>query len=99
MICLQVQARASIPSQITAFGVVGLLLPSSAPSGRPDTDARRKIQVVANTGVGPDRRAAGRRAGCSGLVRQISGQLQRGDIALADRFFCNYWVIADSLHR
>ena len=31
-----------------------------------------------------------------GLVRQISGQLQPGDIALADRFFCN-WVIADSL--
>ena len=34
-----------------------------------------------------------------GLFRQISGQLQPGDIALADRFFCNYWVIADSQRR
>ena len=34
-----------------------------------------------------------------GLFREISGQLQPGDIALADRFFCNYWVIADSLRR
>ena len=34
-----------------------------------------------------------------GLFRQIKGQLQPGDIALADRFFCNYWVIADSQQR
>jgi hypothetical protein len=34
-----------------------------------------------------------------GLYRQIRDQLQPGDIALADRFFCNYWVIADSLRR
>jgi Transposase DDE domain len=34
-----------------------------------------------------------------GLYRQINGQLQPGDIALADRFFCNYWVIADSQRR
>ena len=34
-----------------------------------------------------------------GLYRQISGVLQPGDIALADRFFCNCWVIADSQRR
>jgi len=33
------------------------------------------------------------------MRQSLSGQLQRGDIALADRSFCNYWVIADSLRR
>ena len=33
------------------------------------------------------------------LFRQISGQFQPGDIALADRFFCSYWVIADLQRR
>jgi putative transposase len=28
------------------------------------------------------------------LLRQVIGQFQRGDIALADRFFCSYWTIA-----
>ena len=28
------------------------------------------------------------------LLRQIIDQFQPGDIALADRFFCSYWVIA-----
>jgi len=29
------------------------------------------------------------------LLRQVLGQFQPGDIALADRFFCSYWVIAE----
>ena len=28
------------------------------------------------------------------LLRQIVGQFEPGDIVLADRFFCSYWVIA-----
>jgi hypothetical protein len=28
------------------------------------------------------------------LLRQVLDQFQRGDIALADRFFCSYWTIA-----
>jgi hypothetical protein len=28
------------------------------------------------------------------LLRQVIDQFQRGDIALADRFFCSYWVLA-----
>ena len=33
------------------------------------------------------------------LLRQIVGQFQAGDIALADRFFCSYWVIAELKSR
>jgi hypothetical protein len=33
------------------------------------------------------------------LLRQIIDQFHRGDIALADRFFCSYWVIAAYLAR
>jgi len=33
------------------------------------------------------------------LLRQIITQFQPGDIALADRFFCSYWVIAALLAR
>lgn len=33
------------------------------------------------------------------LLRPIVGQFQAGDIALADRFFCSYWVIAEFKRR
>jgi hypothetical protein len=33
------------------------------------------------------------------LLRQIVGQFEPGDIALADRFFCSYWVIAELQRR
>jgi hypothetical protein len=52
------------------------------------------VGTVLEAAIGPYQ---GKQSSELGLFRQISGQLQRGDIALADRFFCNYWVIADSL--
>jgi hypothetical protein len=63
-----------------------------------------RILVVISLAVGTVLEAAmgpyqGKQSSELGLFRQIRGQLQRGDIALADRFFCNYWVIADLLHR
>jgi hypothetical protein len=63
-----------------------------------------RILVVISLAVGTVLEAAmgacqGKQASELGLLRQISGALQPGDIALADRFFCNYWVIAHSLHR
>jgi Transposase DDE domain len=54
------------------------------------------VGTVLEAAMGPYR---GKEASELGLLRQISGQLQQGDIALADRFYCNYWVIADSLRR
>jgi hypothetical protein len=33
------------------------------------------------------------------LLRQVVGHFQPGDIALADRFFCSYWVIAELQRR
>lgn len=33
------------------------------------------------------------------LLRQVVDQFQPGDIALADRFFCSYWVIAELERR
>ena len=63
-----------------------------------------RILVIISLAVGTVLEAAmgpyqGKQSSELGLYRQISGQLQPGDIALADRFFCNYWVIADSLRR
>jgi Transposase DDE domain len=63
-----------------------------------------RLLVVISLAVGTVLEAAmgpyqGKQSSELGLFRQIRGQLQRGDIALADRFFCNYWVIADSLRR
>jgi hypothetical protein len=63
-----------------------------------------RILVVISLAVGTVLEAAmgpcqGKQTSELGLFRQICGQLERGDIALADRFFCNYWVIADSLRR
>ena len=54
------------------------------------------VGTVLEAAMGPYQ---GKQSSELGLYRQISGQLQPGDIALADRFFCNYWVIADSQRR
>jgi Transposase DDE domain len=54
------------------------------------------VGTVLEAAMGPYQ---GKQSSELGLLRQISGQLQPGDIALADRFFCNYWVIADSQQR
>ena len=54
------------------------------------------VGTVLEAALGPYQ---GKQSSELGLFRQISGQLHPGDIALADRFFCNYWVIADSLRR
>jgi Transposase DDE domain len=63
-----------------------------------------RILLVISLAVGTVLEAAmgpyqGKQASELGLLRQISGQLQPGDIALADRFFCSYWVITDSQAR
>jgi Transposase DDE domain len=54
------------------------------------------VGTVLDAAMGPYR---GKQSGELGLYRQICGQLQPGDIALGDRLFCNYWVIADSRRR
>jgi Transposase DDE domain len=54
------------------------------------------VGTVLEAAVGPYQ---GKQTGELALLRQISGQLQPGDIALADRLFCGYWVIADSVRR
>jgi hypothetical protein len=54
------------------------------------------VGTVLDAAMGPYR---GKQTGELGLYRQICGQLQPGDIALGDRLFCNYWVIADSQRR
>ncbi len=54
------------------------------------------VGTVLEAAMGPYQ---GKQSSELGLFRQISGHLQPGDIALADRFFCNYWVIADSQRR
>jgi hypothetical protein len=63
-----------------------------------------RILVITSLAVGTVLEAAmgpyqGKQSSELGLFRQISGRLQPGEIALADRFFCHYWVIADSLRR
>jgi hypothetical protein len=52
------------------------------------------VGTVLDAAMGPYR---GKQSSELGLYRQINGQ--PGDIALADRLFCNYWVIADSQRR
>jgi Transposase DDE domain len=54
------------------------------------------VGTVLEAAMGPYR---GKETGELGLLRQISGALRAGDIALADRLFCSYWVIADSQAR
>ncbi len=54
------------------------------------------VGTVLEAAMGPYR---GKETSELGLLRQISGALKPGDIALGDRHFCSYWVIADSLRR
>jgi Transposase DDE domain len=49
------------------------------------------VGTVLEAAVGPYQ---GKETSELALLRQIVGQFQPGDIALADRFFCSYWVIA-----
>jgi hypothetical protein len=63
-----------------------------------------RILVVISLAVGTVLEAAmgpyqGKQTSELALLRQVSRQLHPGDIALADRFFCSYWVIADSQAR
>jgi Transposase DDE domain len=63
-----------------------------------------RLLVVISLAVGTVLEAAmgacqGKQTSELSLLRQISGQLQVGDIALADRLFCSYWVIADLRQR
>jgi len=58
-----------------------------------------RILVVFSLAVGTVLEAAmgpyqGKETSELALLRQIIDQFQTGDIALADRFFCSYWVIA-----
>jgi hypothetical protein len=50
------------------------------------------VGTVLDAMVGPYK---GKETSELALLRQIVGQFQAGDIMLADRFFCSYWVIAD----
>lgn len=59
-----------------------------------------RILVVFSLAVGTVLEAAigpyqGKETSELALLRQVRGQFEPGDIALADRFFCSYWVIAD----
>jgi Transposase DDE domain len=49
------------------------------------------VGTVLEAAVGPYQ---GKETSELALLRQVIGQFQSGDIALADRFFCSYWVIA-----
>jgi hypothetical protein len=58
-----------------------------------------RILVVFSLAVGTVLEAAigpyqGKQTSELALLRLVIGQFQVGDIALADRFFCSYWVIA-----
>jgi DDE family transposase len=54
------------------------------------------VGTVLEAAVGPYK---GKETSELGLLRQISGILQPGDIALGDRFFGSYWVIVDAQAR
>jgi hypothetical protein len=41
----------------------------------------------------------GKGEGETSLFRQLLGNLQKRDVVLADRYYCNYWVIAATLAR
>jgi hypothetical protein len=63
-----------------------------------------RILVIFSLAVGTVLEAAlgpyqGKQTSELALLRQIDGQFEPGDIALADRFFCSYWVIADLRRR
>jgi hypothetical protein len=63
-----------------------------------------RILVIFSLAVGTVLEAAlgpyqGKQTSELALLRQVVGQFQGGDIALADRFFCSYWVIAELKRR
>jgi hypothetical protein len=63
-----------------------------------------RILVIFSLAVGTVLEAAlgpyqGKQTSELALLRQVVGQFQGGDIALADRFFCSYWVIAELQRR
>jgi Transposase DDE domain len=63
-----------------------------------------RILVVFSLAVGTVLEAAlgpyqGKQTSELALLRTVVATFQRGDIVLADRFFCSYWVIADLLAR
>ena len=47
--------------------------------------------VVLDSAVGPYR---GKQTGESALFRALLSSLQRGDVVLADRYYCSYWMVA-----
>ncbi len=47
--------------------------------------------VVCGCGMGPHQ---GKESGETALFRTLLEQLQRGDVVVADRYYCSYWVIA-----
>jgi putative transposase len=49
------------------------------------------VGTVLDAAVGPYK---GKETGELALFRKLTSQFQRGDILLADRFFCSYWQIA-----
>src|SRR3954452_24120095 len=63
-----------------------------------------RILVIFSLAVGTVLEAAmgpyqGKQTSELALLRQVVAQFQAGDIALADRFFCSYWVIAELKRR
>lgn len=54
------------------------------------------VGTVLEAAIGPHE---GKQTSELALLRQIIGQFHRGDIVLADRLFCSYWVIAALLGR
>jgi hypothetical protein len=63
-----------------------------------------RILVIFSLAVGTVLEAAlgpyqGKQTSELALLRQVVGQFQPGEIALADRFFCSYWVLADLQRR
>ena len=54
------------------------------------------VGAVLEAAIGPYQ---GKQTSELALLRQVVDQFQAGDIALADRFFCSYWVIAELTRR
>jgi hypothetical protein len=54
------------------------------------------VGTVLEAALGPYR---GKQTSELALLRQVVDQFQPGDIALADRFYCSYWVIAELQRR
>jgi hypothetical protein len=57
----------------------------------PDTPENQAVGTVLEAAIGPYQ---GKQTSALALLRQVIAQFGRGDIALADRFFCSYWTIA-----